>query len=182
MRQTPLDKEWRNLHSDVRKTGSDGRSAVAAFASAGKGGSYAANEYGAVIQAVARHNGTPGDYAALTASEYYRSDARGAAFSMLVPSITPYKGACLAGLFPISSRSDQPPVKAYIYVELDPDFILDVLEPYAALNPIFVGTANGEKLLNANLSGLGALDLTNADTGSVVFDGSVRRKVEAEPR
>lgn len=141
----------------------------------------AVNEYGVVIQAVARHNGAPGDYAALTASEYYRSDARGAAFSMLVPSITPYKGACLAGLFPISSRSDWPAVKAYIYVELDPDFILDVLEPYAALNPIFVGTANGEKLLTANLSGLGALDLTNAVTGSIVFDGSVRRKVEAEP-
>lgn len=141
----------------------------------------AVNEHGVIIQMMAQHNGTPSDSQTLTGSDFYQNYADSkAAFSMLVPSVTPYKGMCLAGLFPVTSPSDRP-VKAYIYVELDPRFILDVLEPYAALNPIFVGTANGEKLLTdsrGDLRGLDAADLVN---GSVLYDGSVRRKVEAEP-
>ena len=141
----------------------------------------AVNEYGVTIQMTTKHSGTLRDCETLLESDFYRNNPTAqSAFSMLVPSVTPYKGMCLAGLFPLASRSDRP-VKAYIYVELDPSFILDVLEPYAALNPIFVGTANGEKLLNENLGSLRELDLTGAVTGSIVFDGSVRRKVETEP-
>lgn len=141
----------------------------------------AVNEHGVVIQAVAQHSGTVSDAHTLLQSDFYTEAAHSKPFSMLVPSVTPYKGLCLAGLFPVSSRSDWPSVRSYIYVELDPRFILDVLEPYAALNPIFVGTANGEKLLTDGHSDLRGLTLSELSAGSVVFDGSVRRKVEAEP-
>lgn len=138
------------------------------------------NESGVMVQAVAQVDGALGDYHNLMTGGNFatlaQSDAP--AFSLMLPSITPYRGESLAGLFPLNT----PPGRGgacYIYIELKPQIVLDTLAPYAKLNPIFAGTANNKLLLEKLWAGaqFAAADLTGVEDGAVLHSDSASYKV-----
>lgn len=141
------------------------------------------NEHGVSVQAAAKNTGTVYDVDVLLNSDFYQERAAGCApFSMLIPSITPYKEECLAGLFPIINTVHNR-IESYLYIELSPAIITDILNPYSTLNPIFIATANEAKILlpHWNSAALLDVDMDRIATHTTFFDGTIHRKVMVEP-
>lgn len=140
------------------------------------------NEHGVSVQASSNNTGSVHDIQNLLESDFYKRRTEGyAPFSTLVPSITPYKAECLAGLFPIINPQ-QNRIESYLYIELSPSIVTDILNPYSTLNPIFVATANNKKILLPHWSSAALYDVDMADISEhmVFSDGTVNRKVMAD--
>ncbi|MDD3429743.1 MAG: sensor histidine kinase [Oscillospiraceae bacterium] len=141
------------------------------------------NEHHVSVQASAKNSGTVYDLSILLDSDFYKQRSLASApFSTLVPSITPYKEDCLAGLFPIVSNINNQ-IESYLYIELSPDIITDILNPYSTLNPIFVATQNQKKILKPYWSSaaLQNVDMNRIQEHSTFSDGGIHRKVMTEP-
>lgn len=129
------------------------------------------NKDGMVTQATAMLDGNPLDVPNLMASPLYTNRFEHAAdpyFWAITPSITPFKPRCLAALFPVFSPLS-PTRESYIYIELDLSVVTDLLDPYTKLNPIFVVTDAGEKVVSKEWVGhaLYTADLSEVQSGDV---------------
>lgn len=121
------------------------------------------------IQAGANRYGSNEDLPRLLASDLYLNYQPGdLPFETVMPSITPYKGDCLAALFPVSNYIS-PYTTGYLYIEVDLSVVTDILAPYSSLNPIIVysesGTAiSADTLEQPDLSGVDFMSLQSKDT------------------
>lgn len=99
----------------------------------------------------------------LTGSEAYsgRDSAVGLASFALRESVAPYQGKCISAVYPI----DTPARDSFLYLELDPRIVTDILAPYAAVNDIFVADAVGGKILASSMRENSAAYA--ADTGAL---------------
>lgn len=102
------------------------------------------NESGTFFQSEgAVYSGSRGDYAAMLNSEIYKNQGAAPPLSVLIPSISEYGGKCLAMLVPVNDLVHYAN-KGYLYVEISPSMITEILEPYSSLNHIFAITQDNE--------------------------------------
>lgn len=104
------------------------------------------NEDGAYVSAITVYDGSLRDLSNLLASEQFRAwkEDGSSGFQRLSPSLNPHKEDCFALFFPVYGYASKR--LGYIYIELSPDIITDVLAPYNDLNLFFVQTAAGDRL------------------------------------
>ncbi len=106
------------------------------------------NEEGLVIQATTMLSGDTTDFKNIINSPLYqqRDSLYHTPFNNVYQSIVPYKGDCLAVIFPIYNMNTATG-KSYLYIEVSLNLITDILAPYTQLNDIFVVTASGDKII-----------------------------------
>lgn len=63
-------------------------------------------------------------------------------FSQVLPSIVPGDGECFAALYEVDNLG-VPSSNSYLYIEVKPAIVTDVLSPYTKINDIFVAAKNG---------------------------------------
>lgn len=104
------------------------------------------NEEGAYVSAVTVYDGSLRDLSNLLDSEQFRDwKASGpSGFQRLYPSLNPHRPDCFALFFPVYGYASNR--LGYVYIELSPEVITDVLAPYNDLNLFFVQTAQGDRL------------------------------------
>lgn len=102
------------------------------------------NNCGIWINAVTVYDGTLLDYSNIWNSEQFRvwRFETYSPFSTLYPSLHPQGPKCFALFFEVYSQVSALPI-GYVYIELDPSLISDVLIPYNDLNLFFVQTPAG---------------------------------------
>lgn len=112
------------------------------------------NEDGVYISAVTAYEGGLRDLSNLLLSAQFRAWKEGGSsgFQRLSPSLNPYGADCIALFTPVYGYA--PKRLGYIYIELSPDIITDVLEPYNDLNLFFVQTPAGSRLTTAKAAPL----------------------------
>lgn len=138
------------------------------------------NEKNLTIQASAKTTyATMDDLSNLLASDFYRNYQAGdAPFSTVMESVSSfYKGEGIVALFPISNYIS-PSGNGYLYMEVDPSLITDVLAPYTSLSPVFVVPASGSPILPSafmfmNPEGVNLHEITTGDT--FIADGKTYR-------
>lgn len=105
------------------------------------------NEEGIYVSAVTVYEGSSlRDLSNLLDSEQFRAWKAGgpSGFQRLYPSLNPHRPDCFALFFPVYGYASNQ--LGYVYIELNPEIITDVLAPYNGLNLFFVQTAEGNRL------------------------------------
>lgn len=105
------------------------------------------NEAGVCVSAVTVYDGSQGDLPNLLGSAQFQAwkEEGESAFSRLYSSLNPRGADCFALFTPVYSHTSSRRV-GYVYIELSPSLITDVLGPYNDLNLFFVQTAEGDRL------------------------------------
>lgn len=104
------------------------------------------NENGVYVSAVTAYDGGLRDLSNLLDSEQFRAwrEDEPSGFQRLFPSLNPHRGDCFALFSPVYGYASKR--LGYVYIELSPTVITDVLAPYNDLNLFFVQTAAGNRL------------------------------------
>ncbi len=115
------------------------------------------NEEGIYVSAVTVYDGSLRDLSNLLDSEQFRDWKKSgqSGFRRLYPSLNPHRADCFALFVPVYGYASNR--LGYVYIELSPEIITDVLAPYNDLNLFFVQTAEGDRLTTG-----GALPLVEA--------------------
>lgn len=133
------------------------------------------NEAGVCVSAVTVYDGALQDLPNLLDSPQFRAwkEEGEAPFSRLYPSLNPRGADCFALFAPVYSHTSSRRV-GYVYIELSPAIITDVLAPYNGLNLFFVRTAAGDRLTTPGAAPLVAsLDPEAAQGKEFTYDGTV---------
>lgn len=108
------------------------------------------NDNHLTIQAYANQDTSLQDLPNLLQSDFYKNYGEGELpFRMVMPSVTPHRGECLALLLPVSNYIT-PSRVGYLYMEVDISLITDTLDTYSSLNPIFAVSDSGAAILPTN--------------------------------
>ncbi len=105
------------------------------------------NERGVCVSAVTTYEGRLRDLSNLLGSEQFQTwkqQGGTSGFLRLCPSLNPYGMDCFALFSPVYGYTSNR--LGYVYIELSPGIINDVLAPYNGLNLFFVQTAAGERV------------------------------------
>lgn len=104
------------------------------------------SEDGAYISAVLAYEGSLRDLSNLLGSEQFRAWKEDglSGFQQLSPSLNPHRSNCFALFSPVYGYASNR--LGYIYIELSPNIITDVLAPYNDFNLFFVQTSAGDRL------------------------------------
>lgn len=104
------------------------------------------NEEGVYVTAVTAYDGGLRDLANLLDSEQFRAwkEEEPSGFHRLYPSLNLHRSDCFALFSPVYGYASNR--LGYVYIELSPNVIVDVLAPYNDLNLFFVRTAAGDRL------------------------------------
>jgi len=139
------------------------------------------NEDGVYVNAITIYDGTLRDYENIWASEQFLSWREGgySPFARLYPSLNPYGADCFALFSEVYSYNSNRQV-GYVYIELDPAIITDILEPYNGLNLFFVRTSAGDRLTTGNAA-VPADRLPEASRGGDFDHGGIRYSVQEHP-
>ena len=104
------------------------------------------NEGTICISAITNYAGALHDLPNLLVSEQFLAwtEGKSTGFLQLYPSLPPHSADCFALFCPVYGYASNR--LGWVYIELDPSLIIDVLEPYNDLNLFFVQTAAGDRL------------------------------------
>ena len=138
------------------------------------------NDRGVWINAVTVYDGTLQDYANIWNSEQFLAWQSGtySSFSTLYPSLHPKGPKCFALFFEVYNYASMLPI-GYVYIELDPSLISDVLIPYNDLNLFFVRTAAG--ILPTTQTADFSENLANMEQGSSFYHDGVLYAIQNYP-
>lgn len=125
------------------------------------------NEDGAYVSAVTVYDGSLRDLSNLLGSEQFQAWKEDglSGFQQLSPSLNPHRANCFALFSPVYGYASNR--LGYIYIELSPNIIIDVLAPYNDLNLFFVQTAAGDRLTTP-----GSVPLVEALSPNAEQDGA----------
>jgi len=139
------------------------------------------NEDGVCVNAITVYDGTLRDYENIWGSEQFLSWRSGgySPFARLYPSLNPFGMDCFPLFSEVYSYNSNRRV-GYVYIELDPAIITDILEPYNGLNLFFVRTSAGDRLTTGN-SVVPADRLPDPDQGGAFDHGEIRYSVREHP-
>ena len=133
------------------------------------------NEAGVCVSAVTVYDGALQDLSNLLDSPQFRAwkEEGEAPFSRLYPSLNPRGADCFALFAPVYSHTSSRRV-GYVYIELSPAIITDVLAPYNGLNLFFIQTAARDRLTTPGAVPLAAaLGPEAAQGGEFTYDGTL---------
>lgn len=138
------------------------------------------NDRGVWINAVTTYGGTLRDYVNILNSEQFRAwkSETYSPFSTLYPSLHPQGPKCFALFFEVYSYVSMLPM-GYVYIELDPSLISDVLTPYNDLNLFFVQTPTG--ILPSSQTTDFSESLTSIEQGASFYHDGVLYEVQNYP-
>lgn len=133
------------------------------------------NETGVFVHAVTTYSGSTQDLQNVMASEQFRRYKSGdwEDFDRLYPSVRAEGGDCLVLLSAVY-RPNSYVRLGYVYIELDPRIVTDVLAPYNLLNRYFVQTSGESYLMPAQDAGFLAAIPSGANAGKDFrYDGDL---------
>lgn len=139
------------------------------------------NPGGTHINAVTIYDGTLQDYTDVWTSQQFLDwqEGRFAPFARLYPSLNPRGADCFALISRVYSYTSNHPV-GYVYIELDPRLITNILAPYNGLNLFFVQTLSGDRIATTNA--LPLIDqLKDVRQGMVFDEGGTLYSVKNHP-
>lgn len=139
------------------------------------------NESGLYVSAVTTYDGSLRDLSNLLASEQFRAWKEGgpSGFQRLFPSLNSPGAACFALFSPVYGYTSNR--LGYVYIELSPAIITDLLAPYNDLNLFFVQTAEGDRLTTPETAPLAQAVPLQAAQGTEFTCGGVVYTLQNHP-